>query len=90
MTSPDMSKPKICRQFVAITKICELWQNLRSLLELAINSAIAESQNPGGTSLMNRHSETISVIATCARLRFKTLNSCLNRGLCDSKIAIRN
>ncbi len=48
MTSPDTSKPKICGQFVAITKICELWQNLRSLLELEINSAIAESQNPGG------------------------------------------
>ncbi len=49
MTSQDASKPKICGKSVAIPKICDLLRKLRSLLDFAINSAIAESQNPGGT-----------------------------------------
>ncbi len=46
MMSRDTSKPKICGRFAAITKICELLQKMRSLLDFVINSAIAESQNP--------------------------------------------
>ncbi len=50
MTSRDAFKPKICEKFAAITNICKPLRKLRSLLDFAINSAIAESQNPGGTS----------------------------------------
>ncbi len=49
----DASKPKICGKSAAITKICKLLRKLRSLLDIAINSAIAESQNPGGTGSQN-------------------------------------
>ncbi len=49
MTSRDASKANICGKFVPITKNVELLRKLRSLLDFAINSAIAELQNPGGT-----------------------------------------
>ncbi len=50
MTSWDASKPKICEM-----QKCGNYENLRALAknaEFAINSAIAESQNPGGTALL--------------------------------------
>ncbi len=53
MTSRDVSQPKICRKSAEITKICEFLRKFRSLFDFAINSAIAESQNPGGTDLSN-------------------------------------
>ncbi len=34
-----------------LCKICGNYENLRSLLDFVINSAIAESQNPGKTAL---------------------------------------
>ncbi len=40
--------------------------------------------------IMNRCSETLTVITTRARPCFKTRNACLNPGLCDSKIALSN
>ncbi len=39
---------------------------------------------------MNRRSETLTVITTHARLRFKHATHVLNPGLCDSKIALSN
>ncbi len=42
-------RTRLSPKSAAIPKMCELLRNLRSLLDLAINSAIAESQNPGGT-----------------------------------------
>ncbi len=42
--------PKICEKLAAIMKICKLLRKLRILLDFAINSAIAESENPGGTN----------------------------------------
>ncbi len=38
----------------AIPKICELLRKWRSLLDFAIRSVIAESQNPGGTDLCSK------------------------------------
>ncbi len=55
MTSRDASKPKICGKFAAITKICELLRKLWCLLGFAINSAIAELQNPGGTVYLSKY-----------------------------------
>ncbi len=49
MVSQDASKPQIGGKSAAIMKICELLRKLQSLLDFAINSAIAESQNSGGT-----------------------------------------
>ncbi len=54
MMSQDASKHKICVKFAAIMNICEFLRKLRSLLDFAINSAIAESQNPGGTDMTSR------------------------------------
>ncbi len=47
MTSRDASKS--AENLQSITKICELLRKLRRLLDFAINSMIAELQNPGGT-----------------------------------------
>ncbi len=41
--SQDVSEPKICRKCAAIRNICEFLRKLRSLLDFAINSAIAKS-----------------------------------------------
>ncbi len=50
MMSQDVSKPKIC----------ELLRKLRSLLDFAINSAIAELQNPGGTDTNEKCKITVN------------------------------
>ncbi len=42
-------RTRLSPKSAAIPKMWELLRHLRSLLDLAINSAIAESQNPGGT-----------------------------------------
>ncbi len=50
VTSRGASKFKICGKCAVIMQTCELLRKLRSFLDFAINSAIAESLNSEGTA----------------------------------------